>query len=99
MASTYKWEFAPRFRSHAFGWRSDTPIQRIKEALAEIKKVGKKEPILAAEGAIILLEKLSPALMQVDSSSGAIGSWVNRAIDTLVPIISNADVDQKVRQP
>ena len=98
MASSYKWEFASRFRSHAFGWRSDTPIQRIKEALAEIKKVGKKEPVLAAEGAIILLEKLSPALMQVDSSSGAIGSWVNRAIDTLVPIISNADVDQKIRQ-
>lgn len=96
--TAHKWQFAPRFRSRAFGWRSDTPIQRIKEALAEIKLVAKKEPVLAAEGAVILLEKLSPALEQVDSSSGALGSAVNRAIDTLVPIIAKAVVDQRIRQ-
>ena len=79
----YKWQFASRFRRHAFGWRSDTPIQRIKEALAEIKQVARKEPVLAAEGAVTLLEKISPALEQVDSSSGALGSAVNKAIDKL----------------
>ncbi len=96
--SAYKWQFAPRFRRHAFGWRSDTPIQRIKEALTEIKQVARKEPLIAAEGAVILLEKLSPALEQVDSSSGALGTAVNRAIDTLVPIIAKADVDSRIRQ-
>ncbi len=59
MRSAHKWQFAPRFRRHAFGWRSDTPIQRIKEALSEIKQVARKEPLLAAEGAVTLLEKLS----------------------------------------
>jgi hypothetical protein len=34
----------------------------------------------------------------VDSSSGAIGTAVNRAIETLVPIIAKAPVDAKVRQ-
>ncbi|MDP2434017.1 MAG: hypothetical protein Q8O33_18645 [Pseudomonadota bacterium] len=96
--SKYKWQFAPRFRRHAFGWRSDTPIQRIKEALTEIKQIARKEPVTAAEGAVTLLEKLSPALEQVDSSSGSLGSAVNRAIDTLVSIIANAEVDQRVRQ-
>ena len=96
--SAHKWQFAPRFRRRAFGWRSDTPIQRIKEALTEIKQFARKEPVLAAEGAITLLEKLSPALEQVDSSSGALGSAVNRAIDTLVPIIAQADVEPKQRQ-
>lgn len=96
--SAHKWQFAARFRRHAFGWRSDTPVQRIKEAVAEIKLVARKEPVLAAEGAINLLEKLSPALEQVDSSSGALGSAVNKAIDTLVPIIGKADVDPKLRQ-
>lgn len=96
--STHKWQFASRFRRHAFGWRSDTPAQRIKEAITEIKQVARKEPVLAAEGAITLLEKLSPALEQVDTSSGALGSAVNKAIDTLVPIIIKADVDQKIRQ-
>ena len=94
----HKWQFAPRFKRNAFGWRSDTPIQRIKEALAEIKLVGKRNPVLAAEGAIVLLGKLSPALMGVDSSSGALGSWVNRAIETLAPVIANAAVPPAVRQ-
>ena len=98
MSGAYKWQFAPRFRRHAFGWRSDTPIQRIKEALSEIKQVARKEPLLAAEGAVTLLEKLSPALAQVDSSSGALGSAVNKAIDTLVPLIVKADVEPKLRQ-
>lgn len=96
--TAHKWQFTSRFRRHAFGWRSDTPIQRIKEALAEIKAVARKQPVLAAEGAVTLLEKLSAALEQVDSSSGAIGSAVNRAIDILVPIIAKAEVDQRVRQ-
>ena len=95
--TAYKWQFAPRFRYHAFGWKSDKPIQRIKEALTEIKQVAKKEPVLAAEGAVLFLEKISPAIEEVDSSSGAIGSMVNRAIETLVPIIAKAMVEQPVR--
>ncbi|MBZ2206515.1 hypothetical protein [Massilia soli] len=98
MATTYKWRFAPRFRRNAFGWKSDTPIQRIKEALTEIKAIAKKEPVLAGEGAVLFLEKLAPAIEQVDSSSGGIGSAVNRAIETLVPIIAKADVSRAVRE-
>jgi hypothetical protein len=98
MATAYKWQFAPRFRRAAFGWKSNTPILRIKEALTEIKAVGKKEPVLAAEGAVLFLEKLAPAIEQVDSSSGGIGSAVNRAIETLVPIIAKADVSRAVRE-
>lgn len=98
MATTYKWQFAPRFRRNAFGWKSTTPILRIKEALTEIKAIAKKEPVLAAEGAVLFLEKLAPAIEQVDSSSGGIGSAVNRAIETLVPIIMKADVSRVVRE-
>lgn len=94
----HKWQFTSRFRRHAFGWHSNTPIKRIKEAVSEIKQVARKEPVIAADGAIKFLEKLSPALEQVDSSSGAIGTAVNKAIDTLVPIIVKADVEIKVRQ-
>jgi hypothetical protein len=96
--STDKWQFTPRFRRNAFGWKSQPPIQRIKEALAEIKLVAKKEPVLAAEGAVLFLEKLAPAIERVDSSSGSIGSAVNRAIETLAPIIATAGVDQKTRE-
>ena len=97
MTTAHKWQFAPRFRYHSFGWKSDTPIQRIKEALSEIKQVAKKQPDLAAAGAVLFLEKISPAIEQVDSSSGAIGTAFNRSIDTLVTIIFKATVEQTVR--
>lgn len=96
--SAYKWQFSPRFRRSAFGWRSETPIQRIKEALSEIRKVARKEPTLAAEGAVLFLEKISPALEHVDSSSGAIGGAVNHAIETLVPLIAKPAVADQERQ-
>lgn len=97
MAETHKWEFKARFRRHAFGWKSQPAIARIKQAVAEIKKVAKKEPLLAAEGAIAFLERVSPALEHVDSSSGSIGTAVGNAIGELVPIIASAPADAKTR--
>ena len=97
MAEAHKWEFKARFRRHAFGWKSQPAITRIKQAVAEIKKVAKKEPVLAAEGAIAFLERVSPALEHVDSSSGSIGTAVGNAIGELVPIIASAPADAKTR--
>ena len=53
--------------------------------------------MLAAEGAIAFLERVSPALEHVDSSSGSIGTAVNNAIAELVPIIASAPTDAKAR--
>jgi hypothetical protein len=94
---SHKWEFKARFRRHAFGWRSKPAIQRVKQAVAEIRKVARKNPVLGAEGAVSFLERLSPALEHVDSSSGAIGTAVNNAIAALVPIIVDAPADAKTR--
>lgn len=91
------WAFRARFRRHAFGWRSQPAIARIKEAVAEIKKAARKGPLLGGEGAVLFLEKISPAIEQVDSSSGAIGTAVNNAVEALVPIIANAPADDKLR--
>lgn len=93
----HKWTFASRFRRQAFGWRSQPAIERVKEAVAEIKAAAKQDPVLGAEGAVLLLEKLSPALERVDSSSGAIGTAVNNAIAALAPIIAEAPVSGQVR--
>ena len=94
----HKWEFQARFRRNAFGWKSQPAIKRIKEAVAEIKKVARKDKVLAADGAVVLLEKLSPALERIDSSSGAIGTAVNNAIEALVPVIVEAPAETKVRE-
>jgi hypothetical protein len=96
--SGYKWEFRARFRRDAFGWKSQPAILRVKQAVAEIKKVARRDPVLGAEGAVLFLERVSPALNHVDSSSGAIGTTVNNAIDQLVPIITKAAVAPKTRE-
>lgn len=93
----HRWEFKPRFRRHAFGWRSQPPIQRLKQAVAEIKSVARADAVLAAEGAVALIERISPALEHVDSSSGAIGTAVNNTIATLVPLIAGAPADSDTR--
>jgi hypothetical protein len=95
--TSHKWEFKARFRRHAYGWRSQPAIQRVREAVSEIKKVSRQDPVLAADGAVALIERLSPALEQVDSSSGAIGTAVNKAIDALVAIIAAAPADPATR--
>jgi hypothetical protein len=94
----YAWKFKSRFRRNAFGWRGSRPaIERIDEALAEINAVARADRNLAAEGAVAFLERVSPALEQIDSSSGAIGSAVNSAIVDLVAIIADAPAEQRTR--
>ena len=97
-AKAHNWTFRARIRAGAFGWRSDVPIKRIKEAVTEIKAAARKDAAFGAEGAVIFLEKVSGALEQVDSSSGAIGSAVNRAIEKLVPIVSQAPASDNLRE-
>ncbi|WP_205525731.1 hypothetical protein [Pyxidicoccus trucidator] len=87
-AVAHPWEFKARFRRHAFGWKSQPALTRVKQAVAEVKKVAKKDPAVAAEGAIAFLERVSPALEHVDSSSGAIGTAVSNAIAELRPLLA-----------
>jgi hypothetical protein len=92
------WAFAARFRRGAFGWRDEPALTRIKEAVSEIKAAVRKDPVLGAEGAVLFLQKVSPALQNVDGSSGAVGTAVRRAIEALAPIIAKAQVDTAVRR-
>ena len=101
MAKTvrHKWTFTSRFRKQAFGWRgSGKAVQRVKEAVSEIKAVARKDSLLGAEGAVLFFEKVSPALEQVDGSSGAIGTAVNNAVDALVPLIARAPAEFDLRR-
>ena len=47
----YHWEFTSRFRRGAFGWKSQPAIQRVRQAVSEIKR----EPVLAAGGPALTL--------------------------------------------
>jgi hypothetical protein len=91
------WTFRARFRRNSFGWRSAPAVARIKEALAEIRKASRSDPRRGAEGAVLFLERVAPAIEHVDGSSGSIGTAVHRAIEQLVPIIAAAPVDEAMR--
>ncbi len=95
--AAHRWEFKPRFRRGAFGWKSQPAIQRVKQAVAEIKRVARTDPVLGADGAVSFIERISPALEHVDSSSGAIGTAVNNALRELTEIIAAAPADAKTR--
>ena len=91
------WQFKARFRRHAFGWKSAPAIQRVRQAVDEIRKAACRDGVRGPEGAVLFLERVSPALEHVDSSSGAIGTAVNHAIAELASIIANAPADARTR--
>src|SRR5205809_849015 len=85
--------------SPCFWMALTTSYQAYKRGFGRDSKDGAhKDPITAAEGSVLFLEKVSAALAHVDSSSGALGSAVNYAIVTLVPIITKAIVPDDIRQ-
>ena len=94
----HKWKFKSHFRREAYGWNGTAKAsKRMKEAVSEIKKVAKKDPALAGEGAIELFSRIYPALMHIDSSSGALGTAMNKTIDSLTPILIKADWDMNTQ--
>ena len=98
-AAATAWAFRARLRRGAFGWRgTQLAVARIGEALSEIRTVARHDLATAGEGAVLLLEKLSPALSQVDSSSGSLGEASYSAVQEMVPVIAGAPVSRAVRK-
>src|SRR5271165_1471521 len=98
MAAKYTWTFKARLRARAFGWRgSHLACQRLKEAVAEIKKVARTDPVTAGEGVVTLMERIWPAFQNIDTSSGALGGAVYWAQEELLPIAIEAPADRKTR--
>lgn len=94
----HKWKFKSHFRKQAYGWKGTAPAsKRMREAVSEIKKIAKKDPALAGEGVIELFYRLYPALMQIDGSSGALGTAMNKTIESLLPFLIQTDWDMNTR--
>ena len=99
LTAAYTWAFRASFRRRAFGWSGTrTAIQRLNEAVGEIERMARTDPALAGEGAVLLLEKLSPAVSDIDSSSGALSNAAARVVEILAPLIAAAPVPQRIRE-
>lgn len=94
----HKWTFTARFRSRAYGWRgTGLATKRLKEAATEIRKAVRADPVLAAEGTVALMERVWPALQNIDTSSGALGNAVYRTLEQLIPVLVSAPADRITR--
>ena len=60
--------------------------------------MARADPALAGEGAVLLLEKLSPAVSGIDSSSGALGNAAAGVVEKTVPLIAAAPVSRRLRE-
>ena len=99
MATSHAWAFRASLRRNAFGWSGTRKaIERLNQAVGEIERVARTDPTLAGEGAVLLLEKLSPAVNQIDSSSGALGNAAKGVVERMVPLIAAAPLSRHVRE-
>lgn len=95
----HRWTFPARFRARAFGWKgSKLAAQRIREAVSEIKAVRRKDSLLAAEGAVRFIERVVPAIQDIDGSSGAIGNAVSKAVDAMVDLLAATEAEPAQRE-
>ena len=95
----HTWTFKSRLRPNAFSWRSSSlACQRLKEAATEIKSVARLDPVTAAAGIVDLLERIWPAFQHVDTSSGALPSYIHSTQLELLPILASAPAGPKTRE-
>jgi hypothetical protein len=98
MPAKHTWTFKASLRARAFGWRgSSLACGRLKEAVSEIKKVAKTDPVTAGDGVVSLMERIWPACEHIDTSSGAVGSAVSWTQAEVLPIAIEAPADRKTR--
>jgi hypothetical protein len=95
---SHPWAFKRGMRAGAFGWRgSAKAIERLRSANSEIRAVNRADPVAAAEGVVALAERIWPAFEHIDTSSGALGSAVQRTLEDLVPLLIAAPADEQTR--
>jgi hypothetical protein len=98
MAEKYSWKFKPKMRARSYGWQgTQKAVSRLKEAVSEIKVVARKDPVLAGEGVVCLMERIWPAFEHIDTSSGALGGAIYRTLNMMIPILVKAPADQRTR--
>ena len=63
--AAHPWSFKSKFRRNAFGWRGTrTAIDRIAEALAEIRDSGRSDPAVAGSVPVIASSPVTESVRQ-----------------------------------
>ncbi|KFI25386.1 hypothetical protein CDV52_19995 [Haematobacter missouriensis] len=95
---SHPWAFRAGMRAGAFSWHGTAKaVERLKAASSEIRALNRSDPVAAAEGVIVLAERIWPAFEHIDTSSGALGTAVRRTLGDLVPVLIAAPAHEGVR--
>jgi len=97
--AAHKWKFKSHFRQGAYGWKgSALAAKRVAEAVREIRKVRRNDPVEAAEGVVSFFERIVPAVEHVDDSWSRLGGALYKAMDELVSVVEEAPLDDNARE-
>jgi hypothetical protein len=55
------------------------------------------DPVTAGGGVVLLAEKIWPAFEQIDTSTGALGTAVQRTLEDLIPVLVEAPAEEATR--
>ncbi len=60
----------------------------LQRAVGELRRAGRGDPLRAGEGAVVLVERMAPAMEAVEDVVGTLAGAAARAIDRVVPLIA-----------
>ena len=83
-----RWHFEPDFIELRFGWQAEKKAAHAVHAAA--LELQRAEPASRREGALLLLERLWPAVQQVNRAPGHLDEAIERALATVLPLLAPA---------
>ncbi len=91
------WAFEQHFGTGALSQRKELATEHIEHAVIEIKRTAETDELLAAEGAVLFLERLSPRIDQIEGTAWKVNTSVFRAVEALSPMIAAAPAEEDVK--
>ncbi len=87
----HPWKFLATVDRQTFAsGKPATAVRTLRQAVSELRRTAKTQPLIAAEGVFELLVRLGPALAPVDESSGSLEHAVARTLDATVELARGA---------
>lgn len=70
----------------------------LQRAVAELRRASRGDPARAADGAVLLIERMGPAIEVVEDVVGTLAGAAARAIDRVAPMIAGAPAEDAARE-
>lgn len=97
LASPHPWGFLARLQPDGGRLPGELSLG-LHRAVGELRRVARRDALLAGEGAVLLCERLPAAVELVEDPVGTVVAAVARAIDAVAPIVAGAPASAATRE-